>query len=464
MQGLRPGVYVMHGDSVKAVTTLGDWGPLGGVAGDAGALAMRTSWSYIAMRVRRETIAELPTQWERNGNAVGPALGVPYPARLLARIDTAVQVYGAAYLLKERAGRRVGRLRWLSPSTIRLPATTETGAWDGDAPRLYYRNGQRIPADDIIVVQDSGLAEVGPATPAADAVRDVIRTIYNLDTVAEYTVRNPTPLLLLVVPPETPDGERSKLRAWFARVLNRSFGSAVDYRVLPVSRGVETHPISFDLSALMDAAAGQERGQVVLAAYGVPMSEATGIAANRSVAETNRRRLVARVGAAAAYYASVISDDQDIRRANLSLAVYPDRHPDMRADDYEIARAMREYVAAGLTPEAAAYRMGVLDGYPDGMQVIAPEPQAVDEPEQPVRSAWLDELARYERKALRTGGQCKWLPDALPPEVVGMIDEMLESARDDAGIKAVFARARALIEADAAQVVAALREVLDEQD
>jgi len=451
---LAPGVYLYAGGQVKAIANVDTL--LGTAKLDAASLANSVSWSYIALRMRRVRLREFEHRWTLRGQERDD--GLANWLVLVPRIDEAVQLFGRAYLYKIRDGaRRISALKWLDPRTVTVP---QNAVGDDGTIEYYERtvNGRliKIPGDDVIEIIERGLPEVHPTQPAAEAARNVLQATYNLERVLEFVARNPTPVGLLVVPDGTPVEERGKLRAFFSFLLNPKSTDAVEQRIEPVTAGVEFRKISFDPGDLTDRDADILRAKAILAAYGVPSSEVLD-SANYATAMVKRRQFLAELGGAAKLYAGIINADPDVSKLGWAINVYPEQHQDLQTDELEIAQAMAVYVKAGLTPQAAAWRLGIqADDFPpeigEPFAPLAPvQAGSGVEPGQDVSGrtgtvvsarAALD-LERWQRKslnALKRGNAAavEFESDDIPPALAGAIRGQLEQAETPADVRRVF--------------------------
>lgn len=101
LNNLKPGVYFWDGgNNVKSFV---DWRTyetqFGGSTGDLLRVVRNLiGWEFAAIEKRRDTLAEIPYEWEGTKEADPLCLSM----EMLQRIDEALQTTGAAYLWKDR--------------------------------------------------------------------------------------------------------------------------------------------------------------------------------------------------------------------------------------------------------------------------------------------------------------------------------------------------------------------------
>ncbi len=359
MDNLAPGTYLHSNGVTKALSLDRQWASVLGVQSPtAQVLATAVGWVYIALRKRRQLIAEIETAWQR-GEEEAAALPFILPMSLMARVDYAIQVYGVAYLYKVRKRARMTELRWLDPTTVRADHNTV----DERGPRYYVRDARvderdavlSIPRDDLIVVQLAGLHEWEPLTAATTATRTAAEIMRGVrDTADTVFDNNALPPLIVHVPIGTMPEEVGRIQRAFSGFFNRRRGTrernvtatTPDVTITPLS----VNPADMALTALADNVIDE-----ILAAHDVPKSVAVSNAANYATAQLDAATFVRTLGGRLTEIAAVLNADADVRKTGVELHVYADRHPTQQRDEQMASTSFQRYVSGGMSAAAALW-------------------------------------------------------------------------------------------------------------
>lgn len=418
---LKPGVYLQYGDNLKSVGReyLGSFAAFLKDVQEGGRsveqLAEAVGWVFVALNKRKMKILEIPYHWERNGDEIEYA---QMPIKLKSRqlwqqTDESLQLYSQAYYLKQRVGRRLVGLRWLDPVTIEPDYDTATP--ENGVTRYWYTkdNGpfaKTLPAEDVIAVTLPGLRELQPGTSAGVATRLAAAIVRGIgETSATFFGNNALPITLVIVPESAGQAEISRLEAFWKRITNQGRGSN-EMRATATRGDVKIETLSLAPKDLAQRELEDAQVDLILAAHDVPRSVVLSDAANYATDLAAARRFTAAMGSRLEYIASVINEDADIMAMGLEMVVNVEHHADMKEDEAQRAEAFVQFVAGGLTPQAAAYLVGVTEeDFPEDFGPIfeeKPEPQPVppqfqqQQPE-PMPDENDDEERRNEIKAFR---------------------------------------------------------------
>lgn len=378
---LKPGIYLQAGANIvpmKSGIALDPlrpysitWAELLGTMGSD--TAGMVSWSFIAQEERKDQLAEIPYTWTRyNEDFDGQPYGVQ-TVELAQRVDEAIQLYGQAYVLKQRA-RTAGivGLRWLDPSTVEPDYRTADPV---EGIRRYKRKqaGREmwLPAEDVIRFMRPGMDEQRPGPGAGQAVKAAAAILRGIEqTTNTFFANNALPITIIQVPEGTPPAEVERVESSFRRLFNRREGTR-ENRVRGVRADIQIHKLGMTPAELGQDSLTEQKRDEILAAYGVPKSRVLSDAANYATDVAASRRFVQKMGASFQLFAQSLNDDPDIEGDGFALIVDPDSHSAMREDEARRADSVVNYVNAGLTVEAALYLAGIdRNDFPDDMVVI----------------------------------------------------------------------------------------------
>ncbi|MCP4143029.1 MAG: phage portal protein, partial [Chloroflexi bacterium] len=389
---------------------------------------------------RKTRIAEIEYEWRKGETVLDVS---PYQMRLrsmLQRTDEALQTIGAAYWYKLRSGSgKITGFRWLDPRSM---SPDESSV---EVPKGYTRYRRvvsggiiLIPSDDLIVFSRMGLGEFAPAPSAAIASKLATEILYFSDESERKVKQDPLPVSLISVPAGTGEKERDRLKNTFWRLFNRSTKASPENRVVPVFDGVNVERLSMTPEELDFATGRNPSIEAVVSSHGVPMSELVGNAANFATAELDTQNFISRLGSRLDDIAEEVNQDWEVLRDGFVLSFYVDRHPAMQKDEVETSTAFLNYSQI-LTPEAAAYQVGITEAdFPAGMEIFKTEPEVI-EPEiiatPTTEKAYIEDLRRWRRKAMRKKGACEFESDTIPADIKAKINLQLTAGAD---VKSVF--------------------------
>ena len=462
MKNLQPGYYLQQGDNLKMLNS-----PyLSSILGESTAptnpetLAAAVAWVFIALEKRRGQIEEIPHQWRQGDKDLDEA---PIDEALFARIDTALQLYNKAYLLKARSGNRVEYVRWLDPAEVTPDLETAQIPYGV----RQYRYGTRfISADDIIDFSTLGMRELIAAPAPAAATSLAAQVLFGMDSTQDSIFdNNALPISLVIVKDAMTidESDKGRLRSWWSRVTNPKKRGAYGEgnRVEVMGGNIEIQQLSLAPEDLAFDAIGPEKRLAILAAHSVPESIATSNAANFATAQIEKASFVMTMGQRLQKIANVLNKDADFVRGGYTLHVNTNQHPAMKRDEQAASVAMMNYVTAGLTPEAAFYlTIGYAENiFPEDFGSVFALPvlaevsgdenfgdiKAADKP--PI-SPFADDLRKWQSKAYKAmkrgkSPAVKFETDKIPWLVKTAIDAQLEEVKKPEHLAGVFEGAMA---------------------
>jgi hypothetical protein len=392
--GLKPGLYLQVGENIKNIGTVDDviYQALTGKSPDEVArLASMVGWVFIALNKRRTQMKEL----FRYGRwLIGEEeRDLPFVfnwERDAPRVDEALQTTGQAYLLKQRSGRRLIGLRWLSPDAVEPDErSVEIIAGGLKYTRYFYTDdtGRRetLPGEDVVHFMLYGRDDIAPATTAGMATKLAAKVMYGVgETFATFYENNALPVMLVEVPATTTNADRERLENRFWRLFNPRRGSK-ENRTVGVNEGVKVTPLSIDPADLDATALEEAKIQEIVTAHDVPY-EIVATAANYAVSQDRRRDFVGAIGQRVEEIAQTITDDPEIKGLRINYEANVEQHWSMKRDEADAAIALQRYTASGFTPWAAAWLMGISeDDFPEDIRErglwVEMQPQAQEAPQ-----------------------------------------------------------------------------------
>ena len=370
---LSPGLYLQRGDTIKRIGEIGD--PLAAALtghnySDPERLASAVGWVFIALNKRASQIKELYQfgQWQTTGS--GNEIDAPPFAfniqREMLRIDYALQLLAQAYLFKQRRGRRLIGLRWLDPATVEPDPQTAEVIPGGVRYGRYWRTDpltlRRDPIDatDIIHFMLPGLRELEPASPASKATKTAGNILLGIgEMFSTFYENNALPVMLVHVPAGTSPEDVQQIRSGFWRIFNPRRGSR-ENRTVGIREGVTVTPLSINPENLDAIPLEDSQIRQIVTAHDIPY-EIVATSANYAVSQDRRRDFVGSIGQRMQEIADVINNDRDIALSGIEWTVDPEQHWAMKRDERDAATATLNWVQAGMTPQAAAYLMGITE-------------------------------------------------------------------------------------------------------
>ncbi len=381
-------------------------------------LAQEVGWLAVALKERRNGIAEIAYEIRRNNEDVIDELPFVFDwKRESQRIDTALQVHGVAYMRKQFSGGRLVGLRWLEPMAVRPDVNTAYTRPGGAGYHWYVYDHDRghdtIPDEELLIWHGFSLSELG-ATSMVDSTRLAAEILRGIDEATETIFdNNALPPLLVKVSPHTQEAEMLR----FENVISRFFNRKDRTRKRPVramTNDVEIQPLlGLNNHEMKTIELGRDKINQLLAAHDIPPSRVFDDASNLAVALNSTARFISVLGARLKAIADVINTDETIAAIGVEIVPLVDAHPSQKRDEERASRAILNYVGAGMTGEAALYYVtgDLISVFPQELQgnifvdatmignadVSVETDEAEDE---------LDELNREETKS------AAWLMDA----------------------------------------------------
>lgn len=407
----HPGLYLVSGNKTLSLTNTVGWEYVLGPDPSPGRLAGIVGWVWTALKERREMLMEIPYHWELNGRETDQIPLKFDHMTMFQQIDNAMQSYGKAYPLKQKAGRRLVGIRWTDPAAV-VPDMLTANHVDGVKDYIYNTDYGTVylPAEDILPFQVPGMREIIHGTPAGMATRlaaDILRGIGEAaDTIFD---NNAIPPIVVKVPQHTQDAEVERVESRFARWFNRGKRSR-ERPVAGVREGVEFETVPIDLQNLAMTELEHSKIVEILAVNSVPTSR-VGLSSGGSILDTKKDqdsiRFVNTMAQRFEYIASVINNDEDVQRIGLQLIINTDQHPTRQAAELEKAEAIQRLTGNPvLTVNEGRERLGLDpvaggDVLVTGFEMQPPESDTTEIEEEFKRAmtadAWKLEAQQFKR-------------------------------------------------------------------
>lgn len=251
-------------------------------------------WLYRGITKTAGAVSGVPWALVRGGNDVDDSSQNDNPTGLLPNLSVlcnqvalSLELYGRAYLLKERNRLKVTKLRYLAPSTIEVEIDAETGE-----PRFIRQvNNKRYDytADDIIYfwLPDPS-REIGPpgAWPAKAALH-ASGVLANLDVFVEsYFKRGAIRATLVSADGLSDKAERERLESWFTKLMN-GITNAFRWKIFNANR-LNVQTIGDGIDSLQDNDLTLSKRQDISTALGIPFAMLFSDSANYATAQEDK--------------------------------------------------------------------------------------------------------------------------------------------------------------------------------
>lgn len=422
-------------------------------------------WVRRCISLRAGAIASIPFTLKANGVELEPETIASMPMtanlpELLSRVETAVCVYGAGYLLKQRNDYMTNGLQWALPSVMTPYYNLTTGELEYIIRNANNRT-DNVPLDDLVYFFEPAIhREVGPGTALVQtALISAGLARYADRMVSGYFERGAIGTTILTVENATPqDPESQRLENWWKKT---TAGIARAFNTIAISKQVKINqlvPIIRDL--MVPELTANARNQIAVT-FGVPqtMLEDAAQVATR-VSEDRQAFYSETVIPRAEWYAQVLNE-QLFKPMRMELTFNWHELEVMQEDEVARAGSLQSLTSAGFPIDLAAEVLGydLTDEQwarlkaeaskpkrqPTLFGLPKPEEQEQEHAEEMSEENDLDEDAKTEMKTWRRfalkhgaekalGFECAHVPAPVADEVRSRLKE----ATTEAALKAAF--------------------------
>lgn len=428
---------------------------------------------YRAAQLRSYSVATMPfeirkgkkvydssSEWE---NKVG---FLPNPTVLLQLIEAALTMTGTAYLYRERNIAMTKSLKYHLPSSVTPEINPDTG--DVLAFKRATASGvpKSIPPRDYVYFWlPDPYVEVGPPINfPAQAAANACGVLLNVDLFADaFFKRGAIKAMLLTVKGMPQAAEREKLEAWWKRVvggIKNAFGAKVINAdaVTPVLIGE-------GMKELENTTLSQEKREDIAVAVGIPMSILFANAANYATSQQDELNFLNKTIIPECEFVQAVLNEQIFEALGLQFVFMPETLDAMQEDETARAASLKQLIDSGLPllmamdllgyeltdeqraeleaaeAEKKAAKEQMDQARMDALNNPQPEPEPGQAEEKP--NPLQEEAAKWQRKALNALRRGKspaveFSSTIIPMNVYRSIVEKLNSAQDEASVKAAF--------------------------
>jgi len=352
-------------------------------------------WVYRCVQLRVAAIGGLPFKIY---NSAGDEIDWPVAPALspiLHRIEFALCLYGASYLLKLRRGRQLTGLQWLNPATVTVKRDARAGLVGFEQTAGGATTSYR--ADDIVYhrtlhPQDDLGPGIAPAAVAMHAARLVSNTA---EYMARFFEQGAIPAVLLTTEQQLSQSDIEQVKSWWERTFG---GVKRAWRTGILGRGLKPQVIGSPLKDMVPADLLANMRQQIAVAFGVPQTLLED-AANYATAREHRL----------SFYYETVFPEADLIASELNQQLFAPLGLEF-AFDYGAVEAVQQDEATKAQAIVQLYQMGIISRNEAREQLGLPveqppaaEPSAEEgaiEPE-PVTPEAAKDLARWRRKAER---------------------------------------------------------------
>jgi HK97 family phage portal protein len=468
---------------VKAILTIPAWAEAmhegGGLQKDtikdAAAAYAFVPLVYRAVRLRADSLAKVPIRFTKldGETEVKP----PFPEDvdwkdLIWKSEAALCLQGANFVekLQRRLSNKTGGVQWVDPTTMNKPKLIRGG--DG---KIDYEFSQKANPNvtwnlaTMIYMHDFALGnEVGPGVSAAGvSLNDSALVRYMSRFASHFFESGAMPITVLSIDGVVDRQEAQRIESFFKRAATRIRNA---FSVLALSRGIEPKIISQPLKDLAMPELNEQARHAVALAFGIPQTMLED-AANYATSAEHRLSFWQDTVQPRGEWLAEQFNRQLLKDFKIKMAFGFEELDVFQADENERGDSLNKIVTAiNLNPGVARWAMGVL-GYDlteeqtnDLQKIIAEkekEKEKVQEqiegaptapaqssplaqPEQkPAKSAWADDLSRWERKALRVikesgSAVCEFESERIPVDLRAEITAGLPACKSADAVRELF--------------------------
>jgi HK97 family phage portal protein len=426
---------------------------------------------YRAVRLRADALTRVPihfTKLDGETEAKSP-FDVDWKD-LIWKTEAALDLHGANYIEKipRLRSKKTGALQWINPLTMTARMVKQP---DGSTAYQFQQgtNGAKWTLEDMVYMREFSLSgdilpngDIQPGdSPTRVSLNDAALIRYMSRFAARFFETGAMPITVLQIDGIVDKDEAQRIEGFFKRAATRIRNA---FNVLALGRAIEPKIISQPLKDLVMPELNEQARHAVSLAFGIPqtmLEDAANFATSKEhrlsfwqdtmqprgewLAEQFNRQVLAPLGIQMRFgfeELDIFQEDENERGATLQAMV----------------------TAVSTNPAVASWAMGVL-GYDlnDEQQKELDElvakkeeqspttttpptntPAAETVAEQsPAKAVWMDDLGRWERKALRVlkesgSAVCEYVSDVLPAEIRAKVAARLAECKTAEEVKALF--------------------------
>ena len=423
------------------------------------------SWVSRCIELRCNALSAIPARIYRLKRDTGKEVDWEFAKsmpRMLWMTEGSVQLYGAAYWLREENLVKDKGYRWLAPSTITPKYSAAKGLdhFQRKVPAVEDKNLQ--PVKDVLYYWQPNLeTETGPGKGWVSKVLTEAGIARAMNEFADgFFDRGAIPAVLLSVEGNPPKEELDKLEQWWRRMLR---GVKRAWETVAVRASVKPVVIGYPTDQLAMPELLQAVRQQICAAAAVPQTLLED-AANYATASEHRKSFYEETIVPEAGLIEAWLNEQLFNPQGLRLVLDWQALDIFQEDEAARAVSLTQLVTAGLPLDMAMEMLGM--DLPGDMtyeqfrerleedkrlaaqrqrEAFAARPPQLEQaqPAQADQAEQREELRRWQRKALKGLGNGKGAgvdfdSDVLTDEQQQVITGRLASAATEEEVKAAF--------------------------
>ena len=422
-----------------------------------------------AVRLRADSLISTPlyfTKLDGETEVPAPFDGLDWKD-LIWKTEAALCLQGANYIerMPRAMSKKTGALKWINPVTV----TTRLIKRDDGAQVYEFQQGTgggaKWTADEMIYMREFSLlgeiAQNGSILPgdsaAKVALNDAALIRYMSRFAARFFETGAMPITVLQIDGIVDKDEASRIEGFFKKAATRIRNA---FNVLALSRAIEPKVISQPLKDLVMPELNAQARHAVSLAFGIPQTMLED-AANFATSKEHRLSFWQDTMRPRGEWIAAQFNRQLLNGMGIQMYFGFEELDIFQEDENERAASLGTIVTAiNTNPAIAKWAMGIL-GYdlsaeqeqefeklaakPEPPPETPTPPPAETVPELPVaKAAWADDLARWERKALRVLKEsdtavCAFESENIPRAVRTKIETALPECKTADSIRELFA-------------------------
>ncbi len=238
------------------------------------------AWVYRAVQLRANAISSIPFAVVQDGEPIDFEFADRLP-NLLQLTEASLNLYGAAYWLKEHNLVRLRDLRWAVATTIKPRLDPDRGLL-GFERRLGGEIIPLAPEEVVYFWLPDPQVEIGPGQAPAKVALDAAGLMYNINRfAAAFFERGAVYPTILTVEGNPRKEDLDKLEAWWKRLIA---GVRSAWETVALRSNVNVTTLSQDISEMAMTDLSQSVRQQIAVAFGIPqtmMEDAANFATSR---------------------------------------------------------------------------------------------------------------------------------------------------------------------------------------
>jgi phage portal protein BeeE len=273
---------------------------------------------------------------------------MPNPTKVLQLVESALVMYGRAYLFRDRNRAVTKELRYHLPTSVTPKIDEATGTIEY-FERPVNNVVRRFGVEDYVYFwPPDPMVEIGPSInyPAVAAAH-ACGVLLNIDVFADsFFSRGAIKAMLLTVKGMPTPTEIERLEAWWKKVVagvKNAFGAKVvnAEAVTPVVVGE-------GMKELENVTIGKEKREDIALALGIPMSILFANAANYATSKQDDLNFLTKTAIPDCEFVASVLNEQVFDDLGLKLEFMPETLDAMQEDEAERSAALNALVNAGV--------------------------------------------------------------------------------------------------------------------